>query len=184
MRSAPGIDGFSNKFINKFWNVLKYPFFKCCIECLNTGTLTADSATAQIRIIPKKGDTSKLKNWRPISLLSNFYKILSRAINNILKGVVNRVLSRAQKGFTKSRQIQEVIINIDETIFRCKEKNIKGAMICVDQAKALLTTPTWKKHSGFSTLGKNLSVGLKQLAQTEGLVFFWAMAKSVTFLTY
>jgi hypothetical protein len=98
--------------------------------------LTADFATAQIRIIPKKGDTSKLKNWRPISLLSNFYKILSRAINNRLKGVVNRVLSRAQKGFTKSRQIQEVIINIDETIFRCKEKNINGAMICVDQAKA------------------------------------------------
>jgi hypothetical protein len=103
---------------------------------LEEGSLIDSFATAQIKIIPKKGDTSKLKNWRPISLLSNFYKILSRAINNRLKTVVNRVLSRAQKGFTKSRQIQEVIINIDETINACQKKNIKGAMICVDQAKA------------------------------------------------
>jgi hypothetical protein len=50
--------------------------------------------------------------------------------------VVNRVLSRAQKGFTKTRQIHEVIINLSETINFCEKNNIKGAMICVDQAKA------------------------------------------------
>jgi hypothetical protein len=50
--------------------------------------------------------------------------------------VVNRVLSRAQKGFTKARQIQEVILNLDENISRCKDLNIKGAMVCVDQSKA------------------------------------------------
>jgi hypothetical protein len=119
MRSAPGIDGFSNKFIKKIWKFLKMPFFGCCKQSLEEGILIDSFAIAQIKIIPKKGDTSKLKNWRPISLLSNFYKILSRAINNRLKTVVNRVLSRAQKGFTKSRQIQEVIINIDETIDQC-----------------------------------------------------------------
>jgi hypothetical protein len=136
MRSAPGIDGFSNKFINKFWYLLKYSYYNCCLESLSEGCLIDSFATAQIRIIPKKGDSSKLKNWRPISLLSNFYKILSRAINNRLKTVVNRVLSRAQKGFTRSRQIQEVILNIDEAASKCNKEKIKAAMICVDQAKA------------------------------------------------
>jgi hypothetical protein len=102
--------------------VLKYPFFKCCVESLADGTLTDSFSTTQIRIIPKKGDTTRLKNWRPISLLSNFYKILSRAINNRLKNVVNRIISRAQKGFTKSRQIQEIIINLDETIHMAAKK--------------------------------------------------------------
>jgi hypothetical protein len=50
--------------------------------------------------------------------------------------VVNRVLSRSQKGFTRARQIQEVVINLSETIHNCKKNNIKGAMVCVDQAKA------------------------------------------------
>ena len=82
--------------------------------------------TAQIKLIPKKGDTKKSSNWWPISLLSNFYKIISRAINNRLKIISNRILSRAQKGFNQQRQIQEAIINTLETIDYCKRENIKG----------------------------------------------------------
>jgi hypothetical protein len=92
--------------------------------------------TASIRLIPKKGDVTRIKNWRPISLLSNFYKIISRAINNRLKKVTDRVLSRSQKGFNQSRQIQEVIINSMETMDYCKRHNIRGAMVSVDVSKA------------------------------------------------
>jgi exonuclease III len=120
-KSAPGIDSYSNRFINEFWIIFREPLFKCFAQCLDEACLTENFATAQIRLIPKKGDVTKLKNWRPISLLSNFYKILSRAINSRLKKIVNRVLSRAQKGFNKSRQIQEVIINTAENIEFCKK---------------------------------------------------------------
>jgi hypothetical protein len=136
MKSAPGIDGYSNTFIKKFFYILGRPLFKCINLCLEEKSLIDLFRTAQIKLIPKKGDVSKIKNWRPISLLSNFYKILSRAINNRLKGVINRVLSRAQKGFTKTRQIHEVIINLSETMHYCEINGIKGAMVCVDQAKA------------------------------------------------
>jgi Reverse transcriptase (RNA-dependent DNA polymerase) len=136
LKSAPGIDGFSNLFIKKNFSVLGRPLFNCCKACLNDGSLIETFSTAQIKLIPKKGDTTKLKNWRPISLLSNFYKLLSRAIINRLKSVVNRVLSRAQKGFNKARQIHEVIINLDQSINYCNENQIKGAMVCVDQSKA------------------------------------------------
>ncbi len=92
--------------------------------------------TAVIKLIPKKGDVTKIGNWRPISLLSNFYKIISRAINVRLQQIVDRVLSRAQKGFTKSRQIQEVIINCRETMNYCRKHKIKGVLASIDQAKA------------------------------------------------
>jgi hypothetical protein len=85
MKSAPGIDGFSNVFIKKFFYILGRPLYDCCVQCLEDQSLTETFSTAQIKLIPKKGDTSKIKNWRPIRLLSNFYKILSRAINNRLK---------------------------------------------------------------------------------------------------
>jgi Reverse transcriptase (RNA-dependent DNA polymerase) len=136
LRSAPGIDGFSNVFIHKFFYLFGKPLFDCCIQCLNEGSLLETFATAQIKLIPKKGDVTKIKNWRPISLLSNFYKLLSRAINNRLKKVSDKILGRAQKGFTQIRQIHEVIINLNETINYCIRENIKGAMICVDQSKA------------------------------------------------
>ena len=92
--------------------------------------------TAQIKIIPKKGDTTQVKNWRPISLLSNFYKIISRLINNRLKKITNRVMSRGQKGFNQSRQIHEVIINALENMNFCKKNKIKGALLSIDMAKA------------------------------------------------
>jgi hypothetical protein len=92
--------------------------------------------TAKIKLIPKKGNTSQIRNWRPISLLSNFYKIISRLINSRLQKVTDRVLSRAQKGFTKSRQIQEVIINCTESMEHCRKNNIKGVLVSIDQSKA------------------------------------------------
>jgi Reverse transcriptase (RNA-dependent DNA polymerase) len=77
-----------------------------------------------------------MKNWRPISLLSCFYKVVSRAINNRLKKFNDKFTSRAQKGFTSSRQIHEVLINICETRSFCRANNISAALVSVDQAKA------------------------------------------------
>ena len=72
LKSAPGIDGYSYKFIKQFWQIFEVPFFKCATFSLESGTMPKSFSTAQIKIIPEKGDCSKIKNWRPISLLSNF----------------------------------------------------------------------------------------------------------------
>jgi hypothetical protein len=60
-KSAPGIDGYSNRFINEFWHIFREPLFKCFQQCLDEACLTENFATAQIRLIPKKGDVTKLK---------------------------------------------------------------------------------------------------------------------------
>ena len=80
-----------------------------------------------------------LKNWRPISLLSNLYKIISRALNNRLNTVMDKITSRAQKGFTSSRHLQEVLINVIECIANCKIQEINAAIITIDMAKAFDT---------------------------------------------
>ena len=136
LKSAPGIEGYSYRFITKFWYIFKIPFFNCCSYSLAEGTLPDSFRTAQIKLIPKKGDPSLIKNWRPISLLSNFYKILSRALNNRLKKVVNRVLSRSQKGFKPSRQLHEVIINALENMNFFVKNKVKGAIVSIDMSKA------------------------------------------------
>jgi len=135
-KSAPGIDGYPCRFIYKFWHIFRKPLQKCMNESFRTGHLPDSFRTAVIKLLPKKGDVSKMKNWRPISLLSNFYKIISRAINNRLNTITGRILSRAQKGFTKNRQCHEVLINIDEKIEFCRRHNIKGCIVAVDQHKA------------------------------------------------
>jgi hypothetical protein len=130
------MDGLSNCFIKKFWNILRIPLFRYTSHCSRTGTLTQSFKTASIKLIPKKGDCTKLKNWRPISLLSCLYKVISRALNNRLKTVSSTIFSRSQKGFTKDRYIQEVLINFIEMVAHCKNSGIAGAILSIDQAKA------------------------------------------------
>ncbi len=64
------------------------------------------------------------------------YKILSRAANNRLKKVRDLIFSRAQKGFSGSRYIQEVLINVIETIEHCNKNGLSGVMLSLDQSKA------------------------------------------------
>jgi hypothetical protein len=139
MKSAPGIDGMSNIFIKEFWSYIRIPLFNYCNTCYTKGTLTSNFKSAAIKLIPKKGDVSSLKNWRPISLLSNLYKLISRAINNRLNKIVNRICSRSQKGFNNRRYTQECLINVIESIRYCNNNNVNGAIVAVDMAKAFDT---------------------------------------------
>jgi hypothetical protein len=139
LRSAPGADGFSNELIIRCWKYFRHALYRYAIYCYDTGTLTHNFRSAKIKLIPKKGDLSKLKNWRPISLLSNFYKIISRAINLRLNKFVNRICSRAQKGYNNIRYAQEALINVWEQVNYCKTNGIKGAVIAIDMAKAFDT---------------------------------------------
>jgi hypothetical protein len=86
------------------------------------------------------------------------YKIISRAINERLKGIVNRVCSRAQKGYNDKRYGQEVLINVCETISHCRKNSIRGAVLAVDMAKAFDTLDHGfiQQVYKFFGLGKNI----------------------------
>ncbi len=152
-KSAAGMDGLSNCFKKKFWPLLRTPLHRYLLHCLRTGSLTHTFRTAKIKIIPKKGDTKKIGNWRPISLLSCLYKVASRALNNRLKKVRDTIFSRAQKGFTSERHIQEVLINVIEGIAHCKENNIPACILSIDQAKAFDSVSHSYKQRVFEFFG-------------------------------
>jgi hypothetical protein len=152
-KSASGMDRLSNCFIKKYWDLLRIPLHRYAIHCHGTGKLTQNFSTASIKLIPKKGDPSKIKNWRPISLLSCLYKVISRALNNRLKKASGYIFSRAQKGFTSDRHIQEVLMNVIEMIAHCKQHDIPGAIISIDQAKAFDTISHKYMHQVYKFFG-------------------------------
>jgi Reverse transcriptase (RNA-dependent DNA polymerase) len=135
-KSAPGLDGFSNKFIEHFWHYFRVPLLNYATCCFDKGKLTDTFRTAKIRLIPKKGDKKRIGNWRPISLLSCFYKIVSRAFANRLKRVIDKITNIGQKGYSKTKQCQEVLIQIITGIENCKKKNVRGGILSLDIKKA------------------------------------------------
>jgi hypothetical protein len=165
-RSAAGMDGINNCFIKKFWHYLRIPLHRYVTFCHGTGTLSQSFKTASIKLIPKKRDCSKLKNWRPISLLSCLYKVISRALNNRLKKINGYIFSRAQKGFTKDRHIQEVLMNVIEMIAHCKKNNISGAILSIDQCKVFDSVSHKYMHEVYAFFG--LGPNFIRLLETLG----------------
>jgi hypothetical protein len=135
-KSAPGIDGINNKFIKIIWDLVRHPLLRYIECCFRKGKLTPNFNTACIKLIPKKGDLTLIKNWRPISLLSCYYKIVSRVINQRLGTVIERITGRGQKAYNAKRYIHEVILNLSMCIENCKKEGKPGVIISVDQQKA------------------------------------------------
>jgi hypothetical protein len=123
LQSAGGLDGIPTKFLKKFWAYFRYPLTVYANFLFESGHLTQSFNSAGIKLIPKKGDITKIKNWRPISLL-NVFKI---------------VLSRGQKGFTSKRNLHECIINITETIAFAETEKVPAFVLALDMAKAFDT---------------------------------------------
>jgi hypothetical protein len=134
--SAGGPDGLSVKFIKKFWYCFRGPLKKYVSFCVQKGSLSHTFATAAIKLIPKKGEANKIKNWRPISLLNVLYKVAAKAINNRLKKVAPYCLSRSQKGFVDKRYIQECLINIVESVNFAEKTKTAAFCLAIDQSKA------------------------------------------------
>jgi hypothetical protein len=137
LNSAPGIDGISNRYIRKFWPFFREPLLWNTRECLRSGKMTETFNTALIKLIPKKGDCTQIKNWRPISLLSCFYKVVSKVVNGRLDKVIDKVTSMAQKAYNSKRYIHESIINTVDVIRHCEVNGVSGVILSIDQKKPL-----------------------------------------------
>ena len=71
------------------------------------------------KVVPifKAGDANSVKNYRPISLLSNTSKVLERLIFNKIIGHVTKSISPLQFGFTKNcSTLQQMLIFINQII--------------------------------------------------------------------
>jgi hypothetical protein len=135
-KSAPGTDGLNNKFIEHFWKFFRVPLIKYANCCYDKGELTTTFKTAKIRLIPKKGNVARIENWRPISLLNCFYKLISRVLTNRLKKVSDKITAVGQYGYAKNKQCQEVLIGLLNKIHAANKNYSKGLLVSLDIKKA------------------------------------------------
>ena len=91
--SAPGIDGFTVAWVKEFWGDLG----DICVQAVNDSfdaeSLSTLLKTAIMKIL-RKGEKDPLEagNYRPISLLSVFYKMASAAITRRLQTLIENVI--------------------------------------------------------------------------------------------
>jgi len=75
---SPGPDGISNEFYIFFFEIMKEPFLKTFNYIYQNNKLNEQFTNGVVTLVHKKGDPSKIENYRPITLLNCDYKLLSR----------------------------------------------------------------------------------------------------------
>ena len=101
---TPGSNGFPVEFFKTFWNELGPFLHRAFIASLKQGRSMNSHREGIIRLIPKQGKSvHDLKGWRPITLLNVDYKIISTAISNRLKSIINDVISPCQNAYISGR---------------------------------------------------------------------------------
>ena len=79
---AAGIEYLSRKFLKDGANITAKPISKICNLSIKYSLFPADCQTAKLKPLFKKGSTTPLKNYRPISLLPLISKIIEKVIHD------------------------------------------------------------------------------------------------------
>ena len=133
----PGNDGLTKEFIEYFWTEIKEMIVESFNCAFTAGELSTSQKQAIITLIDKKGkDRLQIKNWRPLSMLSVDYKIVSKVIAKRIQNVLPKLIHVNQSGFIKNRFISDTIRTILDIIDYTDINNKEGLLMMIDFEKA------------------------------------------------
>jgi hypothetical protein len=133
-----GHDEISSYILTRIISYTSLPLSVIFNKSVLTGTVPQHFKIAKVIPIFKAGDNTKLINYRPISLLSTFSKVLERLIyNKVIKFIEkHKILSLSQYGFRSGHSTSHAIIDLTNSVTHHLDSGKKVAGLFLDISKA------------------------------------------------
>jgi hypothetical protein len=126
---APGPDGISFLFYQKFWSLIKKDVV-ALFEDFHKGVIDLKRLNfALVTLIPKVSEATNMKQFRPISLLNCSFKIFSKLLTLRLTSVVQSIVSPYQSAFIKGRYILESVVVLHELVHSVHQSGNQGLLL-------------------------------------------------------
>ena len=135
---APGLDGLTSEFYKKFKEQLAPILLQYFCAAITKPSLPDRLCKGVVMLLPKgENNLNNIANWRPITLLTIDYKILSAIFANRIQLVANSIISPDQTGYIKGRYILENVLTYNLIAENAKLTNTTSqAAILLDFRKA------------------------------------------------
>ena len=121
-RKSPGHDNIKSDIVKTVAHEISYPLMILINRSLSTGKVPNDMKKAKVVPIYKKDNPEEFGNYRPVSVLPTFSKILERIVHNRCYSflVKHNILYQKQYGFrnkhTTSMAVLDFVKNISDAI--------------------------------------------------------------------
>lgn len=136
--SAPGHDNVSVDILKQNFLFLDQPLLYLINLSLMTGVFPNHFKLAKVFPLHKSDDFCEKSNFRPISLLSVFSKVLERIVKEQLTAYLhnNNILSESQYGFRRDKNITNALFDINRDINSSISSGWRSMLVFLDLKKA------------------------------------------------
>lgn len=173
---APGPDGLTGRFYRICWEVIKDDIMRAISavwsrKFIGFGVLNSTFIT----LIPKVEGAEHPKDFRLISLVHSFSKIITKILANRLATKLQQMVSPNQSAFIKGRFIQDNFMIVQQTVRYLYQQRQPRLLLKLDISKAF-DSVSWPfllevlQHLGFGTIWRDIISGLLASSSTQVLV--------------
>ena len=173
---APGPDGFTGRFYKSCWSIIKEDVMAALHmiwgrNCRNLWLLNS----AYITLLPKKSEADQVKDFRPISLVHSFAKLVTKILANRLASCLDEMVLPNQSAFIKKRFIQDNFTLVQQTVKYLHIQKQPRILLKLDITKAF-DSVSWSfllevlRKLGFGSRWRDLVCGLLASSSTQVLL--------------
>ena len=139
-KKAAGPDKIPPKIVNLSANMIDSHLMNFINNDLSNNCLSNEAKVATVRPIYKKS-RNKIKNYRPVSILSCFSKIYKKFLLEKFKPFINTFLSKFIAAYRENYSSSNVLIRLIENWKQALDQNFVVGTVLVDLSKAFDCIP-------------------------------------------
>ena len=120
-KMSTDVNDINMSIVKEIFSSIVQPFKYVCNLSLNSGVFPDRMKTAKVIPLFKSGENNVFTNYRPVSLLPQFSKLLEKIFNSRLDSFLDKhnVLTDGQYGFRSARSTSQALIDLLEKINNC-----------------------------------------------------------------
>lgn len=136
--NSSGCDNFSVRIIKQCSHLIAKPLCNIINQCFLEGHFPDLLKISKVICVYKKDNPKLICNYRPISLLSIFSKILEKVLATRIVSFLesNNILSHNQHGFRENQSTMSALLSFLNLIYKALDEGNKVIALFVDLSKA------------------------------------------------